>query len=163
MKQLPDFSFITKLSPRAAVIAVIVLLVLGALAVRCSISEEEALKRYLELRERVSAKDKGKRWREVDDFLVRKINANPLLLQKKISRNVDKAIADYEQREKPLITMRSPIVLQEAKKLGGTGKLVLEQAIYYELDDGSMGIRGAWTKPWPNEIVTTMPGAEESF
>lgn len=154
MKRLPSFSFVAKLAPRDAILAALVLIVLAVVAAKCGMSNEEALERYLELRESISAKDKGKRWREVDEFLNKRVNANERLLKKKIGLNVDSAIANYERQEERPVTMRSPIVLQKASELGGTQKLILEQAIYYELDNGAMGIRGAWTKPWPNEIVT---------
>jgi hypothetical protein len=158
MKQLPSFSFIAKLTPRNAILTALVLIVLAVVAAKCGMNNEEALERYLELRESISAKDKGKRWREVDDLLNRRVNASTRLLKKKITLNVDKAITDYKQKEERPVAMRSPIVLQKARELGGTQQLVLEQAIYYELDNGAMGIRGAWTKPWPNEIVTVQPG-----
>ena len=159
MKRLPEFSFLTGLEPRTVALTALLLALLTMLAVRCGMSEEETLERYLELRERVSAKDKGGRWRRMDNLLNRRIIANERLLQKKITMEVDRALQDYENQEKRPITMLSPIVLKEAQRLGGTQQLVLEQAIYYELDDGSMGIRGAWTQPWPNEIVTIQPPA----
>jgi hypothetical protein len=157
MKQLPGFSFITKLSARTMVISAVVFAVLLLLTVRCKITEEEALIRYLEIRERTDRGKQGKQWREVDDFLNRRINASPKLLQRKITLAVNRALSDYEAQERTTITMTSPIVLEQAAKLGGTQRLILEQAIYYELKNGAMGIRGAWTKPWPNEIVTVFP------
>lgn len=134
-------------------IGAIVILVLTLLTVRCKMNEEDALERYLELRQGIDGEKKGKLWNEMDDKLNRRILANERLLKKKISLSVDKAINDYARQEGTLVTMASPVVLKEAKRLGGTQRLILEQAIYYELPDGSMGIRGAWTKPWPNEIT----------
>jgi hypothetical protein len=157
MKQLPGFSFITKLSARTMVISAVVFAVLLLLTVRCKITEEEALIRYLEIRERTDRSKQGKQWREVDDFLNRRINASPKLLQRKITLAVNRALSDYEAQERTTINMTSPIVLEQAARLGGTQRLILEQAIYYELKNGAMGIRGAWTKPWPNEIVTVFP------
>lgn len=154
MKRIPGFSFVTKLSSRAITISTVVFFVLLFLAVRCKITEEDVLTRYLEFRERIDRGRQGKQWKEVDDFLNGRINASPKLLQRKITLVVDRALADYEAKEPTIITMTSPIVLEKAAKLGGTQRLILEQAIYYELSDGAMGIRGAWTKPWPNEIVT---------
>ena len=157
MKRIPDFSFVTKLSSRVITISTVVFFVLLFLAVRCKITEEDVLTRYLEFRERVDRSKQGKQWKEVDDFLNSRINASPRLLQRKITLVVDRALADYEDKEPVIITMTSPIILEKAAKLGGTQRLILEQAIYYELSDGTMGIRGAWTKPWPNEIVTVFP------
>lgn len=157
MKRLPGFSFVTKLSSRTMAISAIVFVVLLLLTVRCKITEEDALIRYLEIRERTDRSKQGKQWKEVDDFLNRRINASPRLLQRKIELTVDRALSDYEKKEPAIITMTSPIVLEKAAKLGGTQRLILEQAIYYELNNGSMGIRGAWTKPWPGEIVTIAP------
>lgn len=157
MKRLPSFSFVTKLSARTMAISAVVLTVLLLLTVRCKITEEEALIRYLEIRERTDRSKQGKQWREVDDFLNRRINASPKLLQRKITLAVDRALSEYEGKEPAIVTMTSPIVLEKAAKLDGTQRLILEQAIYYELDNGAMGIRGAWTKPWPNEIVTVSP------
>ncbi len=155
MKRLPNFSFAAKVAPRSMVIGAIVILVLTLLTVRWKINEEDALERYLELRQGINGEKKGKLWNEMDDKLNRRILANERLLKKKISLSIDKAIKDYVCQEKSLVTMTSPAVLEEAKRLGGTQRLILEQAIYYELSDGSMGIRGAWTKPWPNEITFT--------
>lgn len=159
MKRLPEFSFLAGLSPRTALLTTLLLVLLTTLAVRCGIGEEEALERYLELRERVGVESRGRRWRQIDEVLNRRINASPNLLQKKVRLNVDSAIADYQGKESASITMLSPVVLGEARRLGGTRQLILEQAIYYELDDGSFGIRGAWTKPWPNEKVTIAPAS----
>ena len=157
MKRLPGFSFITELSFRAVTISTVIFFILLFLIVRCKITEEDALTRYLELRERTDRSKQGKQWKEVDDFLNRRINASPKLLQRKITLAVDRALSGYEGKEPAIITMTSPIVLEKAAKLGGTQRLILEQAIYYELNNGAMGIRGAWTKPWPNEIVTVSP------
>ena len=157
MKRIPGFSFITKLGFRAITISTVIFFILLFLTVRCKIAEEDVLTRYLEFRERVDRSKQGKQWKEVDDFLNSRINASPKLLQRKITLVVDRALADYEEKEPVNITMTSPIVLEKAAKLGGTQRLILEQAIYYELSDGTMGIRGSWTKPWPNEIVTVFP------
>ena len=157
MKRIPGFSFVTKLGFRAITSSMVIFFILLFLTVRCKITEEEALIRYLEIRERTDRSKQGKQWREVDDFLNSRINASPKLLQRKITLIVDKALADYEEKEPAIVTMISPIVLEKAAKLGGTQRLILEQAIYYELSDGTMGIRGSWTKPWPNEIVTVFP------
>ena len=157
MKRIPGFSFITKLGFRAITISTVIFFILLFLTVRCKIAEEDVLTRYLEFRERVDRSKQGKQWKEVDDFLNSRINASPKLLQRKITLVVDRALADYEDKEPVIITMTSPIVLEKAAKLGGTQRLILEQAIYYELSDGTMGIRGSWTKPWPNEIVTIFP------
>ena len=157
MKRLPGFSFSAQLSFRAVTISTVVLFILLFLIVRCKITEEDALTRYLELRERTDRSKQGNQWKEVDDFLNRRINASPKLLQRKITLAVDRALSNYEGKEFAIITMTSPIVLAKAAKLGGTQRLILEQAIYYELNNGVMGIRGAWTKPWPNEIVTVFP------
>lgn len=157
MKQLPSFSFVTKLNARAIAISAAVCITLLLLTARCKITEEDALMRYLELRERTDRSQQGKQWKEIDKLLNKRINASPKLLQRKITLAVDKALSDYEKQEPAIINMTSPIVLEEAAKLGGTQRLILEQAIYYELDNGAVGIRGAWTQPWPNEIVTIVP------
>ena len=157
MKRLPGFSFVTKLSARTMTISAVVFFVLLLLTVRCKITEEEALIRYSEIRERTDRSKQGRQWKEVDDFLNRRINASTKLLQRKITLAVDKALSDYKGKEPAIVTMISPIVLEKAAKLGGTQRLILEQAIYYELDNGAVGIRGAWTRPWPNEIVTVFP------
>ena len=157
MKHLPDFSFVAKIAPRSMAIGALVILILTLLTVRCKMTQEDALERYLELRQKIEGEAKGRLWNELDEKLNKRIIANERLLKKKISLSIDKAVDDYARQEKSLVTMTSPIVLEEAKRLGGTKRLILEQAIYYELDDGSMGIRGSWTKPWPNEIVTVEP------
>lgn len=157
MKRLPEFSLSAKLNPRTMVLTALVLTLLAVLAVRCGISEEEVLEQYLELREKININTTNKQWQRLDELLNKRVIANKKLLNKKVAIEIDNALSIYTKQENPLITMLSPIVLAEAKKLGGTQQLILEQAIYYELEDGSMGIRSAWTKPWPNEIVIIQP------
>lgn len=135
----------------------LVILILTLLTVRCKVNQEDALERYLEVRQKIDKKAKGRLWNELDEKLNRRIIINKRLLQKKISLSIDKAVDDYVRQEQALVAMTSPAVLAEAKRLGGTRRMILEQAIYYELADGAMGIRGLWTKPWPNETITVEP------
>ena len=163
MKRWPDFSFLVNLAPRSVLVSVGIVSLLTWLTVHCGISEEKVLEQYVKIQQHLADKPKNKIWSEVDKQLNQRIIENERLLKKKIILSTDKAIKAYEKQENAAITMTSLIVIKESQRLGGTKQLVLEQAIYYELNDGSMGIRGDWTKSWPNEIVTVEPRIRGAF
>jgi hypothetical protein len=50
--------------------------------------------------------------------------------------------------------MKNENILKEINKskYDRMQKLILENAVYYEFEDGTMGIRGAWVAPDPREI-----------
>ena len=95
--------------------------------------------------------------REIKDQINRKINTDPELLNYKVKRDVDRAIARYEKQIQRPITMKEKTIIEAAKNYGATQKLIIENAIYYEIPNNSvlgntMGIRGAWTEPVEGEI-----------
>ena len=50
--------------------------------------------------------------------------------------------------------MKNKNILEEINKdkYDKLQKLIVENAIYYEFSDGTMGIRGAWVAPDPREM-----------
>lgn len=95
--------------------------------------------------------------REIKDQINRKINADPELLNYKVKRDVDRAIARYEKQVGRSITMKEKVILEAVKNYSHTEKLIVEDAVYYEIPNNSilgntMGIRGAWTDPVEGEV-----------
>lgn len=96
--------------------------------------------------------------KEIKDQINRKINADPELLNYKVKRDVDRAIARYEKQVQRPVTMKEKVILDAIKNYGYTQKLIVEDAVYYEISNKSvlgntMGIRGAWTDPVEDEIL----------
>lgn len=95
--------------------------------------------------------------KELRDQINRKINTDPELLNYKVKRDVDRAISRYERQVKRPITMKEQAIIEAAKNYGATQKLIIENAVYYEIPNNSvlgntMGIRGSWTEPVKGEI-----------
>ena len=158
MKQRSNFNvlFNLKISKKASIVAVIIASLLAFLTVKCDISEKDILKYYNELRKLIKWDLPDNIIDEIDNQLNQRINKNPKLLQQKIENEVDYAIIDYEIEEKRsrVINMKNQNILEEINKpkYDKLQKIILENAIYYEFADGTMGIRGAWVAPDPREI-----------
>ena len=158
MKQRPNFNvlFNLKISRKASIVAVAIASLLSFLTVKCDISEKDILKYYNELRKLIKWDLPDNIIDEVDNQLNQRINADPKLLQQKIENEVDYAIIDYEIEEQKnrVINMKNQNILEEINKpkYDELQKLIVENAIYYEFADGTMGIRGAWVTPDPREI-----------
>ena len=60
---------------------------------------------------------------------------------------------NWEQRSRQ-INMKNKNILEEINKpkYDKLQKLIVENAVYYEFADGTMGIRGAWVAPDPREM-----------
>lgn len=155
MNKIPEFSFLVKLTPRKSFISVLVASGLAFLVTKCGISQNDVLKLYNEIR-KILPIDKNSFLKEFDDQLNRKINEDPDLLKYKINRELDTAIANYELEEQRnrKINMKNKNILEEINKpkYDKLQKLIVENAIYYEFSDGTMGIRGSWVTPDPREI-----------
>lgn len=96
--------------------------------------------------------------REIKDQINRKINTDPELLNYKVKRDVDRAIVRYENQVGRSINMKEKGIIDTIKNYSNTQKLIVEDAIYYEIHSDSslgntMGIRGAWTDPIDGEIT----------
>lgn len=68
-------------------------------------------------------------------------------LDRRIKRDVDRALKDYERWESSLPPrMTNKTILKDLKtpRYSDTQRLVVKNAIYYECPGGVMGIRGAW-------------------
>jgi len=158
MKQRPNINllFNLKLSRKASIVAVAVASFLAFLTVKCDISEKDILKYYNELRKLIKWDLPDNIIDEVDNQLNQQINEDPKLLQQKIENEVDYAIISYEIEEKRsrVINIKNQNILEEINKpkYDELQKLIVENAIYYEFADGTMGIRGAWVTPDPREI-----------
>jgi hypothetical protein len=152
--KLPEFRLLARIPNRSAIIVFVVASLLAALAVKCQIERESILETYLEIRKHLPKGKLPPHLRDLDDYFNREINKRPNLLNKKIQGDVDDALKAYEEQErnnyKPRMTNKT--ILEYASKLPYPQRLVLESAIYYELPDGSMGIRGAWTNAHPDEM-----------
>jgi len=158
MKQKPNFNvlFNLKISRKASIVAVAVASFLAFLTVKCDFSEKDVLKYYNELRKLIKWDLPDTMVDEFDNQLNQRINEDPELLQQKIENEVDYAIISYEIEEhrSRMINMRNQNILEEINKpkYDKLQKLIVENAIYYEFADGTMGIRGAWVAPDPREI-----------
>jgi hypothetical protein len=158
MKQKPNFNvlFNLKISRKASIVAVAVASFLAFLTVKCNFSEKDILKYYNELRKLIKWDLPDTMIDEFDNQLNQRINEDPELLQQKIENEVDYAIIAYEiaEQRSRVINMKNQNILEEINKpkYDKLQKLILENAIYYEFADGTMGIRGAWVAPDPREI-----------
>jgi hypothetical protein len=156
--ETPDFLFSLRLTPKRSLIAVLVASALTFVTSRCGISQEDALKFYNELRKviKFDLPDGNNILNEIDNQLNEKINRNPKLLDYKVKREVDGAIFAYENQEQSnrKINMKNKNILEEINKpkYDKLQKLIVENAVYYEFEDGTMGIRGAWVAPDPREV-----------
>ena len=149
----PEFRILARIPHRSAIIAFVVASLVAALVVKCQVERESLLETYIEIRKHLPKGKLPPHLRDIDDYFNGEINKRPKLLNKKIKSNVDDAIADYEEQEKAAYKprMTNETILAYARTLPCPQRLVLESAIYYELPDGSMGIRGAWTNAHPGE------------
>jgi hypothetical protein len=158
MKALTEFSFKIRITPKRSIISIIVASILVVITTKCEISKEDVLKFYNELRRVVKLDfiNKNEILKEFDNQLNEKINRTPELLDYKIKRELDYALIDYENKEKKsrVVNMKNKNILEEINKpkYDELQRLIIENAIYYEFADGTMGIRGAWVTPDPREI-----------
>ena len=150
----PEFSFSVRLTPKRSFIAAIIASLLAFLTVQCGISEEKFLQFYNELRRKfnpANLPDKHRILEELDNELNRRIIQNEKLLQQRIERDVDEAVRDYKryERQNEKINMKNEVILNEIKSSEYTEeqKQIIKDAVYYEFEDGTMGIRGAWVEP----------------
>ena len=86
---------------------------------------------------------------------------NPKILGRRINRDVTSAIEDYHKSIEKSYTPRikNQDILNNLKGYDQNEKIIIKDAIYYELPDKEntplgrpMGIRAAWTDPHPEEI-----------
>ena len=78
---------------------------------------------------------------------------DPEKLDRRVRRDVDRAIGEYEEWERslpPRMTNKTILKEMEDPKYSETQRLVVRDAIYYECPEGVMGIRGAWVDKDPN-------------
>ena len=155
MKGISEFSFKLKLTPKRSLIAVVIGTLLVALT-QCGVSQQDLLKYYNEIRKYIPWNLSNEILNEIDNQLNQRINNDPELLKQKIQTEVDDAIRNYELQEEKnrVINMKNKNILEEINKdkYDKLQKLIVENAIYYEFPDGTMGIRGAWVAPDPREM-----------
>lgn len=159
MIKLPnDFLFSFRLNPKKSLVAVFVASLLAFVTTKCGMSQEEFLKFYNEIRKHIKFDfpHANNILNELDNQLNNKINNNSELLKHKIKYEVDASIARYEIEEykNRTINMKNKNILEEINKAkyDHLQKLIVENAVYYEFSDGTMGIRGSWVDPDPREI-----------
>ena len=156
--KIPEGLITFRLTPKRSLIAALVAASLTFLTVRCGISQEDLLKWYNEIRKTIKfdLPDENNVLNEIDRQLNERINKTPELLDFKIRREVDDAIGRYEREEERnrQINMKNKVILEEINKpkYDKLQKLIVENAVYYEFEDGTMGIRGAWVLPDPREV-----------
>ena len=78
---------------------------------------------------------------------------DPQKLSRRVERDVDRAIRDYEQWETSLLPrMTNKTILKglESSRFSGTQRLIVKDAIYYECSGNIIGIRGVWVDKDPN-------------
>jgi hypothetical protein len=156
MKGIPEFSFKVRLTPKRSLIAILVASLLAFFTTKCGISKQDVLKYYNELRKLIKWDLPDNIIDDIDNELNEQINNDPELLKQKIQTEVDGAIRNYELQEEKnrVINMKNNNILEEINKdkYDKLQKLIVENAIYYEFPDGTMGIRGAWVAPDPREM-----------
>lgn len=86
---------------------------------------------------------------------------NPKILERRVIRDVNSAIKDYHNSidQSYVPRMKNQDILSNLKNYDHNKKVILKDAIYYELPGiennllgRPMGIRAAWTDPHPEEI-----------
>jgi hypothetical protein len=156
MKEIPEFGFKIRITPKRSLIAILIASSLAFLTTKCGMSKQDVLKYYNELRKLIKWDLPDSIIDDIDNELNDKINNDPELLRQKIQTEVDGAIRNYELEEERnrVINMKNKNILEEINKdkYDKLQKLIVENAVYYEFSDGTMGIRGAWVAPDPREI-----------
>jgi hypothetical protein len=158
MKVPTELCFKIRLTPKRSIISIVVASSLVYITTKCEISKEDVLKFYNEIRRvvKLDVINKNEILKEFDNQLNEKINRTPELLDYKIKRELDYALIDYENQEKKsrVVNMKNKNILEEINKpkYDELQRLIIENAVYYEFADGTMGIRGAWVTPDPREI-----------
>ena len=156
MKEIPEFGFKIRITPKRSLIAILIASSLAFLTTKCGMSKQDVLKYYNELRKLIKWDLPDSIIDDIDEELNDKINNDSELLRQKIQTEVDSAIRNYELEEERnrVINMKNKNILEEINKdkYNKLQKLIVENAIYYEFADGTMGIRGAWVAPDPREI-----------
>jgi hypothetical protein len=156
MKEIPEFSFKLRLTPKRSIITIIVASLLAFMTTKCGISKQDFLRYYNEFKKLIKWDLPDSLIDEIDNQLNQQINNDPELLKEKIRTEVDYAIINYEieERKTRVINMKNKNILEEINKpkYDALQKLIVENAVYYEFPDGTMGIRGAWVTPDPREM-----------
>jgi len=78
---------------------------------------------------------------------------DPEKLDRRVRRDVDSAIGEYEEWERslpPRMTNKTILKEMEDPKYSETQRLIVKDAIYYECPGDIMGIRGVWVDKDPN-------------
>lgn len=155
MTKRREFAFKIKLTPKRSMIAAVIAAILAVLT-QCGVSKNDLFRYYNEIRKYIPWNLANEILNLLDDQLNDQINNDPELLKQKIKTEVDSAIRNYELEEQRnrVINMKNKNILEEINKdkYDKLQKLIVENAVYYEFSDGTMGIRGAWVSPDPREI-----------
>lgn len=111
------------------------------------IKEGMIYKIYDEIRRLINLElpDENKIFTEIKDDLNRRIISDPELLKHRVKADVSYAISEYK-RKLPKERVKN-INRDSYKNLGGTERKIVKDGVYYEFEDGSIGIRGSWVEP----------------
>jgi hypothetical protein len=147
-----------KLTPKKTLISIFVASTLTLITTKCGISEDNVLRFYNEIKKMIKPNvfNQNNILNEFDNQLNNRITNNSKLIKYKIKTEIDDSIARYKVNENKTrtINMKNKNILEEIDKpkYDHLQKLIIENAVYYEFSDGTMGIRGAWVAPDPREI-----------
>ena len=78
---------------------------------------------------------------------------DPEKLDRRVRRDVDRALEEYEAWERslpPRMTNKTILKEMEDPKYSAPQRMIVRDAIYYECPGDIMGIRGAWVDKDPN-------------
>lgn len=110
----------------------------------CSGISEERIWDLIDVTQRELTKRKIPITQDVNDYIIK----TPELLDRRIKRDVDYAIDNYEREERRLYkpNMKNEDILKEIEtpKYNESQRTIIKDAVYYECPDGTMGIHAIW-------------------
>jgi len=122
----------------------LVLTPLIAVLHHCSGVSEKIIWELVDEIQREFIKNKVKVPEKLNDYIIK----TPHLLERRIKRDVDVAIDNYEKEEQRLYrpNMKNEDILREIQKpkYTETQRQIINDAVYYECSDGTMGIHAIW-------------------
>jgi len=111
---------------------------------KCTKVSEESIWDLIDVSQKELKKKKVPVPSKLNDYIIK----TPELLKRRIQRNVDEAIGDYEKEERRLYkpNMKNEEILKEIEtpKYTETQRQIIKDAVYYECSDGTMGIHAIW-------------------
>jgi hypothetical protein len=141
MKEISEFSFKIKLTPKRSLIAVLVASVLAFISTKCEIPKEDILKLYNEIKKVLPIPISGNEFlNELDNQLNQRIINDPKLLEYKVRREVDESIRNYERETGDDGTVRLPSPIYSEKPV--------DNSVCYTEECKSLGGEMRICAPW---------------